>query len=112
MSRRGRPVPKRLRQMRSEARPKWYARFYGNYSTMTGKRKRFSFRVRIASRLQRNRKALASYIRIVCFNLKEKKVPLHVSGQTFHTFKDLLWGTPWHRMRRLREYEAGVQYER
>jgi len=98
--------------MRYGATHRWYARFYGNYDTLTGKRKRFSFQVRVSPAIQRNRRALSEFIRTTCNNLLDRNIPEHEQGETFHTFGDLLRRTRWFRVRKVRNYEAGVLYER
>lgn len=110
-----RPVPENLRRMRyglddlSERR--WFARFYGNCETMTGKLRRFSFSVKISKRLSKNRKALAMLMRTTIGKLLEDTVPEHVQGEVFSNFMSLL-GRDWVRVRRVRNYEAGVVYAR
>jgi hypothetical protein len=106
-----RPVPERLRRMRIGATHRWFARFYGNYETITGHLRRFSFQVRISSELSQDRRALANYMRMICGALLERNVPEHVQGETFHSFRDLMLAR-WFRVRRVRNYEAGVAYGR
>jgi len=106
-------VPARLKRMRHGVTPRWYARFYGNYVSTTGKRKRFSFQVKISRRLSQNRRTLARLIRSTCIALKyDRMVPEHIQGEIFPTFLTLLYRTPWFGIRRLMNYEPGVVYER
>lgn len=107
------PVPARLRRMRGTTEHRWYARFYGNYISMTGIRRRFSFQVKITRRLSRNKKALRRVISRVVEGLKyDKYVPEHMQGEVFSSYGKLLYETPWRRVRKLLNYEAGVIYER
>ncbi len=84
------------------------ARFYGNYETKVGRIKRFSFQFKMPDYL--SGKMMHRMIRLVCekihyFNL----VPLHEQGQTFK-FSELMLRTPWIRVRKVRNYKAGVVY--
>lgn len=106
-----RPAPSHLRRMRQGATHRWFARFYGNYETMTGKLRRFSFQVKVSPELSQNRKALAYNMRMTCSALLERNVPEHVQGETFHSFRDLTIAR-WFPVRKLRNYEAGVLYGR
>jgi len=104
-----RPVPRDLRRLRRRARIREYARFYGNYTSMTGKRKRFSFSIRISPRI--SNRAKYEFMVETCNALKDKQVPEHTLGEVFSSFGELLDGTVWFRIRRLRNYRAGVIYE-
>jgi len=102
------PIPVDLRKTRGGRRVD-YARFYGNFVTKTGKIKRFSFQVRMPRYL--NGKVMHRMISLVCqkiryFNL----VPIHKQGQTF-PFGELMQGN-WIRVRKVRDYQAGMIYER
>lgn len=105
-----RTVPSSLRRLRYGARYREYARFYGLYINRIGKRKRFSYSVRISPRLSNRRKY--RYIVIVCNALLNKEIPEHRQGEVFYSFRELLHETRWVRVRRLLEYHAGVEYER
>jgi len=104
-----RPVPRSLVRLRQRARYREYARFYGNYTSMTGKRKRFSFSVRISPRL--SNRAKYEFMVETCNALKDRMVPEHTLGEVFSSFGELLDRTVWFRIRRLRNYKAGVIYE-
>lgn len=106
-----RPVPERLRRMRIGVTHRWLARFYGVYESTTGKWGRFSFQVKVSPELSQNRRALAHNIRKTVEALREGYVPEHEQGETFHSFADLNL-VRWFRVRRLRDYEAGVVYGR
>jgi len=106
-----RPVPKRLRRMRIGATHRWLARFYGIYESTTAKLGRFSFQVYVSPKLSQNRSALAHNIRMAVEALREGYVPEHEQGEAFHSFRDLMLAR-WFRVRRLRDYEAGVVYGR
>lgn len=110
MSKEFRPAPLSLRQLRYGVRYNEYARFYGNYVSMTGKRKRFSFQIRVSPRLSGRQK----YRLIVrtCNALLDNTIPQHRQGEVFDNFGDLLKRTKWFRVRKLRQYEAGMVYER
>lgn len=106
-----RPAPEHLKLMRIGATHRWFARFYGNYETITGKLRRFSFQVRISPELRQDRRALANYMRMTCGSLLDRNVPEHVQGETFDSFRDLMLAR-WFRVRKVRNYEAGVAYGR
>jgi len=110
-----RPVPENLKRMRygleDLGERRWLARFYGNYETMTGKLRRFSFNVKISKTVSKNRRALAVLMRTTVGKLLECTVPKHVQGETFSNFLSL-FGRDWQRVRRMRQYEAGVVYKR
>ncbi|MEM2111349.1 MAG: hypothetical protein QXX08_05675 [Candidatus Bathyarchaeia archaeon] len=105
-----RPVTLALRWLRSGARYREYARFYGSYVTITGKIKRFSFSVKVNPRL--NNRVKYRRIVTVCNSLLDKMIPEHKQGDIFNTFAELLYRTRWFRVRRLRNYQAGMVYER
>jgi hypothetical protein len=104
-----RKVPIYLQAIRPAIRHREYARFYGLYETMDGKRKRFSFGVKISPKL--TNRQLYSLIVITCNNLLDKRVPEHRAGEFFPSFRDL-FRTRWIRVRKLLRYQAGVHYER
>jgi len=106
-----RPVPEHLKRMRIGATHRWFARFYGNYETLTGKLRRFSFQVKVSPKLRQDRRALAFNMRMICSSLLERTVPEHVQGETFQSFRDLRLAR-WLPIRRLRDYEAGIVYGR
>lgn len=106
-----RPAPEHIKRMRIGATHRWFARFYGNYDAITGRLGRFSLQVRVSSELRQNRRALANNIRMVVRRLLEGNIPEHVQGETFQSFRDLMLAK-WFRVRRLRNYEAGVVYGR
>lgn len=88
-------------------------RVYGLVETMTGKRKRISFQVKIGSVLMRNRRRLSELIRATVNAIKyQKKVPVHRQGDVFSSFSELFKRTRWVKIRKLLHYEAGVHYER
>ena len=106
--RRLRPLPTDLRKQRVIRRQ--YARFYGNYTTKTGKMKRFSFKVKVDPYKRRS----AQYIlmKLTCHRLKNGKIPPVPNGFVFQDFGDLLNVQPWIRVQRVYPYKAGMQYER
>jgi hypothetical protein len=103
------PTPRYLRALRPTVRHREYARFYGLYETMDGKRKRFSFGVKISPKL--TNRQLYSLIVATCNNLLDKRIPEHRAGEFFPSFRDL-FRTRWIRVRKLLRYQAGVHYER
>lgn len=108
-----RPVPLRLKQTRYGARHREFARFYALYLTMTKKRKRASFSVKINPRLSGKQKQ--RYIIMVINALNDETnpaIPVHRQGDVFSSFPELLEATPWIRIRKLLKYKAGVTYER
>lgn len=108
-----RPVPSRLRRMRYGAHYRGDFRVYGLVETMTGKKRRVSFQVRISSALMRNRRKLMELIRATCIALKyQKKIPAHRQGDVFSSFDELFNTTRWVSIRRLLGYKAGMHYER
>ena len=104
-----RPLPLYLSQRRYLAREQEFARFYGSYVNMTGHTKRFSFQVTLSPSLSNRDKY--DCIRTAVTELRNKRIPQHEQGQVFHSFH-ALFSTTWLRVRRLRQYHAGVVYER
>ncbi len=101
------PLPVHLANLRRGIAPFDFARFYGNFVTLTGKLKRFSFQVRMGAQSSGAEKY--TKIRIVCQNLLQNKVPVHEPGQIF-SFDELLHKTHWTLVRRIAEYKVGMQY--
>ena len=95
---------------RGRVASKQYARFYGNYITKTGKKKRFSFMVKVDPAKKRS----AQYVlmKMVCKRIKGNKIPPVPNGFTFDDFGDLLVVQDWMHVRNVRRYEAGMLYER
>lgn len=110
MQRRIRRVPANYVRGRRTARYKELARFYLNYITMTGKRKRASFTVKVEPSLSNGAKY--KLMVAVCNNIKNRNIPQHVQGQIFHGFHELMRRTPWFRVRRIEYYQAGMHYVR
>jgi len=110
MQRSIRRVPRNYVRGRRTARYREYARFYVNYTSMTGKRKRASFAVRVEPSL--SNRAKHNLMVSVCNNILNKKIPQHVQGEVFHGFYALMRGTPWFEVRSVQNYEAGMVYER
>ena len=67
--------------------------------------------MKINPRLSQNRRGLATLIRSTVKELLDDKVPEHVQGEVFSNFLSL-FGRDWQRVRRIRQYEAGVVYGR
>jgi hypothetical protein len=115
LKRKLRPVPENLKRMRygleDLGERKWLAKFYGTIDTMTGELKSFAFGVKISKRVSTDRRALAALIRATVQKLRENTVPEHESGEVFSDFLSL-FGRDWQRVRRIREYHAGVIYGR
>ena len=105
-----RPAPIALKRTRRGALYRAWARFYGLYKTMIGKKKRFSFSIRISPKL--SNQAVHRYIVIVCNALLNKEIPVHRMGDVFHSFRELIHKTEWVEVRKLLNYHAGVIYER
>ena len=107
------PVPSRLKRMRYGAPYRADLRFYGLVESLTGKRKRVSFQVKVGSTLMRNKRRLGELIRAVVKAIKyQKTIPVHRQGDVFSSFKELFDRTKWVRIRRLLDYKAGMHYER
>ena len=106
--RRLRPLPTDLRKQRVAR--KQYARFYGNYTTSTGKMKRFSFKVKVDPYKRRS----AQYIlmKLTCHRLLNNKIPPVPNGHVFDDFGDLLNVQDWIKVKKVHQYTAGMQYER
>jgi hypothetical protein len=105
-----RPLPPAILGLRLRARHNEYARFYGNYVSMTGKKKRFSFQVTVNPRLK-NKQKYRLIVKTVGA-LLNNTIPEHVQGEVFDSFQELHYKTRWLRVRRLNEYKAGMHYER
>lgn len=110
MQRSIRSVPSHYVHGRRRARYREYARFYANYISMTGKKKRASFAVKVEPSL--TNRAKHKLMVSVCNNILNKKIPQHVRGQIFHGFYALVRGTPWFGVRKILYYQAGMVYER
>lgn len=103
-----RPIPIDLRRRRRIAPD--YANFYGSYVAKTGIVKRFSFKVKVDP--NKNRTVLYKLIRHTCNKLKNRLIPPVPNGTIFGDFGDLHIALDWMRVRKLRFYRAGMQYER
>jgi hypothetical protein len=110
--RRFRRVPSNLKRMRYGVRRAGDLRVYGQVTTMEGKKKRISFRVRISERMMRYRRNLLNLIRATCNNILDKQIPIHKQGEVFSGFGELFEETRWVEVRKVHWYEAGVVYER
>lgn len=110
MPRKFRPVPLHLKQLRYGAQHSQYARFYGLYQTITGKKKRFSYVVKISQRL--SERQVYRLMVVACGALLDSAIPEHKRGQVFSSFGELLRRTRWFRIRKIIRYKAGVIYER
>lgn len=87
---------------------KTYARFYGDYVTLVGKKNRFSFQVLLSSSLTGPEKY--DVVTAICNKILQNKVPLHEPGQVFN-FHELLHHTQWIPIRKLLNYKADVNYD-
>jgi hypothetical protein len=87
-----------------------YANFYGSVITKTGDIKRFSFKVKVDP--SKRHAVLYRLIRHTCKLLKRRQIPIVPNGAIFDDFGDCLHGVDWMRVRKLRYYKAGMQYER
>jgi len=102
-----RPMPLGLRSSRP-TQQRDYARPYGNYENKFGKIKRFSFQFRID--LSKSSKIVYLQIRNVCGRFKQNQIPLHKQGQVFSSYNELMFHTPWIKVRKVRNYEVGMSY--
>ncbi|MGA2768665.1 MAG: hypothetical protein ABSF24_10180 [Candidatus Bathyarchaeia archaeon] len=101
------PLPLRRRIKVKTSRR--YVRFYGRYRDANGGLRGFEYKVKISEKLWRDRKLLATYIRIVCSKMKEDhQMPVHVKGEAYPDFAVLLGGTDWVRIRRVENYDVSV----
>lgn len=108
-----RPHPARFDRMRYGIKASGDLRVYGLVTTMQGKRKRISFRVKISKRMMRYRRNLYNLIVATCNAIKfDKTVPVHKQGEVFSGFGELFEKTEWVKVRKVHWYEAGVEYER
>jgi hypothetical protein len=89
---------------------KQYARFYGNITTKTGKRKRFSFKVKVDP--YKKRSAQYTLMKMTCRRILKNQIPPVPNGFVFDDFGDLLVVQDWIKVRRVHAYEAGMVYER
>ena len=104
-----RPLPLNLRK-RQKVTPTNYVRSYGTYTTKQGKIKRFSYQIKV--KVEKNRTVLFKSIKRMCAKLLHNEVPLHKQGEVFEDFGVLLIRTPWIKVRKVRNYKAGVIYAR
>jgi hypothetical protein len=102
-----RPLPLGIRGVRQHGTD--YARFYGMVRTKNDKRKVLSFSVKINQKL--SNKTKGKLIASVCGHFKDRRVPIHKKGQMFPSFKTLLYKTNWIKVKRIENYEAGVEYD-
>jgi hypothetical protein len=103
-----RPIPTDLRKRRRIAPD--YANFYGSYITKDGRKKRFSFKVKVDP--YKNRIVLGKLIKMTCMRIKDNRIPPVKNGYVFDDFGDLLSATKWMRVRLIKPYKAGMEYER
>ena len=103
-----RPVPIDLRRRRRVA-PN-YANWYGSYVTKDGRVKRFSFKAKVDP--NKNPMVLYKLIRHICNKIKKGQIPAVPNGAILDDFGDLIIATPWIRVRKIRFYKAGMEYER
>lgn len=105
-----RPVPTHLRRMRDNVTYHEWSRFYGTFESFDGKIKRFNFSVRVNPRLSnmlKHRKIVE-----VVNALKNNNIPVHKQRQIFSSFNELMERTEWIEVKELRDYKAGMRYER
>lgn len=103
-----RPYPLKRKRVKPDDYDK--ARFYGNYETMRGKIKRASFMVKVDLSTTRKRRLASKQIAFVIVRGKyQNEIPLHTQGQIFISFGELL-RSPWMKVKKIREYKAGVLY--
>lgn len=105
-----RPLPSDLRGLRDRARYSEFARFYGSFDRMNWKIGRFSFQVEMSPWLSNNEKYRLIVTTVNA--LRDNTIPEHEQGQVFRSFQELFHRTKWVRVRRLRQYKAGMVYER
>lgn len=103
-----RPVPIDLRRRRRISPD--YANFYGSYITKNGRVKRFSFKVKVDP--YKNHIVLFKLIKHTCNVLKRNQIPPVPNGYKFDDFGDCLHGVTWMKVRNVRSYKAGMEYER
>lgn len=100
------PLPASLRSLRGYISPTVYARFYGNFITITGKLRRFSFQVKLDAGL--SGQEMERIVRTVSGALKQNRVPRHEPGQIFG-FDELFDQTHWVEVRRVTQYDVDVR---
>jgi hypothetical protein len=103
-----RPIPTDLRRRRRIAPD--YSNFYGSYITKTGKIKRFSFKVKVNP--DKKNSAKYTLMRVTCQRILKNKIPPVPNGFVFDDFGDLLNVQDWIKVRKVRTYKAGMQYNR
>jgi hypothetical protein len=101
------PLPASLRSLREYISPTVYARFYGNFITITGKLRRFSFQVKLDAGL--NGQEMHRIVRAICGRLLLNNIPKHEPGQVF-SFSELFDRTQWIQVRKVMQYEVGMVY--
>jgi hypothetical protein len=102
------PIPTDLRRGRRIAPD--YANFYGSYITKDGRVKRFSFKVKVDP--SKPHAVMYKLIRHTCNLLKRCLIPKVSNGAIFDDFGDCLHAVDWMRVRKVRFYKAGMQYEK
>ena len=105
-----RPVPFPIRRTRRRGRIDSYCRFYCMAIDYSGKRIRPTFLVRVPERM--SNKEMYYWIVAVCNAINDKTVPEHRPNQVFNGFKELFYGTPWIKVRKIIDYNVDMFYTR
>jgi hypothetical protein len=101
------PIPRPLGRPRTSPVHS-YGRFYALYTDNFGAIHRATFQVRADKYMP---KMKYHWVAITAQKMKEGYIPQHFNGQVFGSFPEL-HAERWVRVRKVREYEAGVHYER
>lgn len=102
------PVPTDLSRRRRIAPD--MANFYWTVITKTGKIKRNSVKVKVDP--NKNPIVLGKLIRYACNKIKSGLIPVVPNGFIFDDFGDFFHGVNWGRVRIVKTYKAGMEYER
>jgi hypothetical protein len=103
------PMPKGLR---AKVEPNDYVRIYGNTTLMNGNIVHFGFRVKMNLRRMGGKFYYNKIVETIK-RVMNKEIPLGaLHGHLYSTFKELHERSDWVRVRKIRNYEVGVKYER
>jgi hypothetical protein len=100
-------LPANLRKSLNFLHPTCYARFYGNFETITGRIRRFSFQLDLGPYW--NGAEMYQAVRRVCSSILQNRIPIHEQGQIFR-LDELFDSTPWIQVRRVLDYKVGMTY--
>jgi hypothetical protein len=102
------PIPIRLRDA---VCPSARFNYYGSYTAKTGVRKRISFKIENEEGV--SRKVMYRRVRNLMNMFKQGIVPMVPNGTVFRSYKEAMitFRSLWRKVRNLRMYRGGKEYE-